>query len=586
MKYSVVRQKDENINLDGIVFFAQRLEEMLGDYTIDLYKMPLLNTHGLASEYCEVSQKVNKGIISKYHRDNLFEEFKESLEKDVVLKENWGTENIARVTKTFGCNNQENIDNIVAYVDAILGNGRYMQWAINTILKYTSLPKEKKKIEAAIRCFLPELISNGYEPEYIFNVLRNTFFKRKIVTESSVKDFCSVFDMKSHIYNVYFSVSSVVSHFRTILENRLRVCYEDDGNYQYFNKDKNKIIIYFKDIIANCPDMAAKLAYARLDLLFSFCKFVGDKKGISIQNKSMVIENGTQPVFVYWGRQELKIKENVNYKEIGMRSDYLITGLLNNAESEYFVLSKAIKLHNTAIAVSDVKSSFLSLWSALEVLSSGNDVNGKLQPVLDMVIPILQKNYFVSQIIEINKAFKDNLPNDAYKKLLEEISVVGCEKKKMFNLVFMENYEELRKEIMKQLKDFPVIRTRLSFLASLNSTKKIKVIMDAYVQRIRWHLYRIYRTRNIIVHSGEEPLKLEYLGEHLHSYLDDTAHEFVGKLSGEIPFKDRNNILVDLKFAIERINECLSVDREIDEEIINTLIHPEIGHIMKCAEHI
>ena len=110
--------------------------------------------------------------------------------------------------------------------------------------------------------------------------------------------------------------------------------------------------------------------------------------------------------------------------------------------------------------------------------------------------------------------------------------------------------------------------------------------MDAYVQRIRWQLYRIYRTRNIIVHSGEEPLKIEYLGEHLHSYLDDTAYEFVGKLSGEIPFKDRNDILVDLKFAVERINDCLSRDIAIDEEIINILIHPEIGHIMSCSEHM
>lgn len=60
MKYSIPKNCDNISDIDGVLYFAQRLEEMLFNYTIDLFRMPLLNTHGLTKEYCVVAQKVKK----------------------------------------------------------------------------------------------------------------------------------------------------------------------------------------------------------------------------------------------------------------------------------------------------------------------------------------------------------------------------------------------------------------------------------------------------------------------------------------------------------------------------------------------
>ena len=179
MKYSVPKQVDYNAEVDGIVFFAQRLEEMLSNASIDLYKMPLLNTHGLAAEYCDVVKRVSDGTIKEYQRDIVYEEFIASFKNDIVLKENWGNDNINQVLNSFGTSNQKDKNNIVAYIDATLGNGKYLNWSKNTILKYTCLPKEKKNIEAVLRCFLPELIMLGYEPNFISTTVQAHFFKGK-----------------------------------------------------------------------------------------------------------------------------------------------------------------------------------------------------------------------------------------------------------------------------------------------------------------------------------------------------------------------------------------------------------------------
>ena len=168
MKYSNPRQIEPSTEVDGVLYFAQRIEEMLFDYSIDLYKMPLLNTHGLAREYCRVVEKVLSGEIKEYQREILFEEFLASFNDDIILKENWGISNIEFVTKSFGSSTQRVKDHTVAYVDSTLSNGRYYNWIVKTLLKYTKLPKEKKKIEAVIRCFIPELVSMGYDSEFIY----------------------------------------------------------------------------------------------------------------------------------------------------------------------------------------------------------------------------------------------------------------------------------------------------------------------------------------------------------------------------------------------------------------------------------
>lgn len=133
-----------------------------------------------------------------------------------------------------------------------------------------------------------------------------------------------------------------------------------------------------------------------------------------MQNKAMVIAESSSPVFVGAKRQSFSIVEDIDYAEIGEQSDFLITGLLSNAEGEYSMLSKAIELHNAALSVSDLKSGFLNLWSSIEVLAQEQGLDNKLGPVLALVVPILKKDYIVTQICELNRAIKDNLSSDDY----------------------------------------------------------------------------------------------------------------------------------------------------------------------------
>lgn len=586
MKFSLPNNWGGEFENDGVLYFAQRLEEMLFDYSIDLYRMPLLNTHGLIDEYCEIAKKVDLKEVKEYQRERVFDEFLESFRNDIVLKECWGYCNIEKVIKSFGSCSQQEKYNTISYLGATFSNGRYYEWCRKTILKYTDLPKQKKKLEASLRCFLPELISLGYDDHYIYSELKKCFFQSVNVNKDTVKSFLDIFDFKTHRYSVYFSVSAIASKFEEILTYRLNLNFKDDGNFKYFKKDNNKIIVYFNNIKAPCPNTAAKIAYNRLDLFFSFYKFVGNKRRFSVQEKAMTIENDEMiPVFVDAQKTSYKIIENIDFEEIGKTSDRLLTGLLTNAQSEYILLSKAIELHNTALAIPDLKSGFLNLWASLEVLCQDTNTESKLDSVLKIVVPILKRDYLISIVDNISQCLRDNLSEQIYKQTIDKIDEVGCENKKIFYFLLLPKYEELRKEIITELKYYPLLRSRISMFEDMKNTKKIKEFVDSYVQRITWHLYRMYRTRNAIIHSGEVPNNLKYLGEHLHSYVDSILSEFISKLSGDIPFESTADVMIDLKFATNNLEGIMENVSEINEQIINVFIHPELGYTMHCENH-
>lgn len=153
-------------------------------------------------------------------------------------------------------------------------------------------------------------------------------------------------------------------------------------------------------------------------------------------------------------------------------------------------------------------------------------------------------------------------------------------------MTFLPKYSDGRKKVFEVLANYPVIRSRIAIISEMNTTKKLNEYIDKYIKRITWHLYRMYRTRNAIIHSGEVPSNIKNLGEHLHSYVDSTLSEFVVKLSGEIPFESTNNVMMDIKFAINNIEDILQKEKEIDENILNVLLHPELGYEMQCDEHV
>ena len=137
-------------------------------------------------------------------------------------------------------------------------------------------------------------------------------------------------------------------------------------------------------------------------------------------------------------------------------------------------------------------------------------------------------------------------------------------------LLILEEYEECRSEIKNDLRDYPVLRSRISQISDTFKTKKSTLNeIERYTERVKWHLRRMYRTRNAIIHSGEEATNIKLLGEHLHSYLDCCLYEIITKLANR---RNMDAALVDIVLSTELMLKFLKNNDNMDIKVIKILI--------------
>ena len=68
---------------------------------------------------------------------------------------------------------------------------------------------------------------------------------------------------------------------------------------------------------------------------------------------------------------------------------------------------------------------------------------------------------------------------------------------------------------------YPLLRNRIYCLnQTFKSGKAIGALINKHEQKTSWHIHRIYRARNCIIHDGEQIPNIECLVENLHSYID------------------------------------------------------------------
>lgn len=110
--------------------------------------------------------------------------------------------------------------------------------------------------------------------------------------------------------------------------------------------------------------------------------------------------------------------------------------------------------------------------------------------------------------------------------------------------------------------EYPLIRNRIFQLNEVyKNPKTMKKDLERFIKRVDWHLKRLYRTRNMIIHSGEEPMNLKVLSEHLHNYVDEILKEImillVARNLGNI-----TNVFMNSKFIIDNIIKLLEGKKE------------------------
>lgn len=550
---------------DGYLYFAQRIVEMLDHKTIDIYRVPLLNTMRLVDEYIVVDE----GHAKKYNLEHILAEFKKSLKSDIVLQNRWGENKIAEVLSYIN-SKQNQRTKLMKYIKSVI-EPQYLNWCLSLAREIIPQAKEKDLIERIIRCLLPELLSKGYAREDVFSFANETFFNDEITPEEALEKFLSFYDCKNKQFSVYLGVKKTLSLFNDVYKKRLNLSFEDDGNFNELHVPENYFVVAKKNVKALDATHAAKIVYKNLELFTSLYQFLGNYSTNLIYKRVFVIDETAKGHVVNANIRKVSSEIIEDRPLAGGIAEMIITLLMKKAECVIPEIERIIQLHNRAIDNIGLENGFLNFWSLLEMVCVSDPDVSHINQVSEILVPILQYSYYNSIFGDLNSNLLEVLGTEAYQRYLGSVAIGDKDYEKLLYIVFLPEYEPLLNDMTDYLLNYPVLRSRLlNFHDRYTNKKDLFSVTEIYAERVKWHLYRIYRARNAISHSGIKPSNLKDLGEHLHSYVDDLIVELIQKLA-LANLCTISSAIIDCALNFEAISALFSTKTPLDQASLKKL---------------
>ena len=568
--------------LDCLLFFAQRMDELLFHHTTDTYRYSTLSIRGLVEEYCTVYRNVKSGIINRKNLTHIIEEFAHRLQHDDIAKEILTVEYVDRFIRNYGSWNEKNQYENLSYIGRKLGNKVYYQRVVNRLKFLITENKQKKEIDEKTALFVRELLDYGYDENYIYQVLHEVFFHNSVSSLDSLDGFFNRFDFTEKKFDVYIGYSNdirpIFPLFGKLKVSDLNVSIVDSDSIPKGIKTKRqKTILKFESIESYDMYSAFEIADAISACVVNSYAFFRHGP-FAMRTYGQVLDEN-QRITTIRPKQLLKYRVSaLSHLASTQNAEFLIAVLFENLHN-LSTFSKITRIHNRAIYSENTSDSLLSLWSILESIVEEDDYNddsgtskaekmerSKIGNIIAYILPYLKSTYIqkivqtcMADIIRWNDTFfKEHIANNGFG---------SNDLEHTFAFLAFDAAKTDREKLYSETGKYPLLRYRVYTLSEqLHDTKKIKALINDHTQRVKWHLYRIYRARNYIVHDARENESLnQELVINLHSYVDILFSKVIEIISNS-PYEDSiSDALTGHKLAVQIMDEKL--DKQKDEYI-------------------
>ncbi len=373
------------------------------------------------------------------------------------------------------------------------------------------------------RTLATELVNNGYSAEYIYEELTNAFLDREKMVqcdEQILIDFFNKFTFKLKSYQVVFGINAetarILKHFKEInvkrpsnnIKEKLNLKHPEDCIVEVDVKDVDK-------------HQAANAAYGYINTIIGLHRISQHHKPTLIKPIAQVNENGEASTVV--STKIIKIRNNILLRannENQIQSYFFDKQLLNKDTPKTFL--RAVSLHNNALDSKEPANQLLYLWTAVETLiefKSGDE--DKINVICDILTSILNRSYLYNHITQLYKDIIAVCEKDAGDTLS---SIIGGEQPvwELAKILSVKDCQEDYDKLYHLFEEYPLLQYRMEYFSKkvfVNSESVYKELVR-HKAKLRWHIMRIYRNRNMIVHNGEFMPYLNIILGNLHYYID------------------------------------------------------------------
>ncbi|WP_157959061.1 hypothetical protein [Salinicola endophyticus] len=528
---------------EPLLFFAQRSEEILFEYTLDSYKTMALNSSFLCLEAIALIGNIENGVIDSKNLDPVLEELRWSLSVDKIAKELMDLESKDYVLDP----KNESLEKVKLRLEVLsktLRPDRYFERGC-ALLAQAIGRGAKKEIDSLAGGVFTTLVNMGCHKQDLYTKTVSFFYgqngRPNIEDESVFFEYIKLIWPAHKQFKAVFIVSSLFADVKDAAEQAfdVKICEEMPEEFKSL-AIKEKYKVGSDEVLAEVSGISAidyysarELANANLGRLRDLFTLYHHKNQIKWRDKAMVKEVGDElPLMMKMPTNPI---EKVKDQKPGMASESL-TWMLKNfsmRDSDFKKFARIVDFHGLSVNSSEPENQLLNLWIALESLVPASAATSKINQIINSIVPVLGMEYFARLVQNLAQdliRWDRGAVRSALKKVPDSDSMSLREK--VMQVVLSENCDVVRSELYEKLKDFHLLRYRLFTMHECFKTpRKMIESIEKHEEKVTWQIRRIYRTRNLIVHSASSSKHINSLIENGHDYLDQVVF-MITKMSG------------------------------------------------------
>lgn len=548
--------------IGGLLFFAQRLDELVWDFTLDTHKPMSLNAPYLCREALAVIENIEDDLIDAANLKPVLEELIWSVQHDPVAKALLDLPIERYVSVDDDAKLSERKRKLSALSDT-LGPSRYLHQCFDQ-LSANVKAINKKKIDTTARTMVTTLINMGVSKKSL-QAKTNAFFfssgSTPVTKAEQIDDFLKTIYPYTHECEVYLIVSDLI---KTVEESSeafgLRIIDElptDIAALQAetpeFLCNADECYVMLDSVDALDVFSAQEKAARALDRLSDLYTLFHHQRKITWRDIALIKQCcAPKPVAAVLTKGAMEKPYDFQTDKASKELNRLIRNFVINGPSKAR-FDRVADLHGICVSSDIVDNQLVTLWTALETLIPSTAHGTKILNVLNQMTPFLMKAY----IQRIVQRFTHDLIKWKpwyVKRLLNKVPNIDGSNtiyRAMALLTIVEN-EKLRSELYTELKDFHLLRYRAFQLSELlSSPVSLRKALETHRMKVEWQIRRIYRTRNMLVHSGKSASYIHTLVENAHDYFDQIIFDIMRMSCGEYRSSTLDDVfeLVKIRYA-------------------------------------
>jgi hypothetical protein len=234
----------------------------------------------------------------------------------------------------------------------------------------------------------------------------------------------------------------------------------------------------------------------------------------------------------------------------------------------------AIELLSLASSNSDSRVRLINLWSAIETLSGGHEAKTTLDRVSALLVPLIISRHVgrTTRYLAIEtQQLGSLLAEFGYGVGFSRSNERFVSPQDMLKTLASPRDSQPIRDLLK-FAQHPLLRYRIFRVwRTFHDPRELRSRLMKSKERLEWHLARIYRARNLLVHQGEESPFLVPLLDNLQNYLSMAVQRLIHELKKHPAWDVRHAIeywngkMMHLFGSLEQCPGVLTVDDFIDD---------------------